>query len=229
MWPGEKAEGRIGRTAGRDFTIVGVVPTGKYVRLGEAPLPHMWFAQQQLWFAGTSVIVKTAGDPMSVLPIVRNEVAALDATMPVSNVRTMESHLGITLLPARLTGLALGVFGVLGLVLASVGMYGVMAYSVAQRTREIGIRMATGAGAWDVVRLIMRQGLTLVGIGTLIGLAGAWGASRLLRGLLYGDNTSDPMTFVAVPLVLISVAALATFLPALRAARVDPAVTLKAE
>lgn len=229
FWPGQKAEGRTVQTAGRDFTIVGVVPTGKYLRLGEAPLPHMWFAQAQLWSAGTSVLIKTVGDPMSALPMVRSEVAALDATMPVSNVRTMEGHLGISLLPARLTGLALGVFGVLGLVLASVGMYGVMAYSVAQRTREIGIRMATGAGAGDVVRLIMRQGLTLVAVGTVIGLAGAWGASRLLQGLLYGDNTNDPMTFVAVPLVLIAVAALATFVPARRAARVDPAITLKAE
>src|SRR5690606_27798072 len=117
---------------------------------------------------------------------------------------------------------------ILGLVLASVGMYGVMAYSVAQRTREIGIRMATGAEPGSVVALIMRQGLTLVAIGTVIGLAGAWGASRLLGGLLYGDS-SAPMTFVVVPAVLITVAALATFIPARRAARVDPAITLRAE
>jgi predicted permease len=228
FWPGQKGEGRVVRTAGRDYTVIGVVPTGKYVRLGEPPLAHMWFAQSQLWTAGTSVLVKTAGDPMAVLPMVRDEVAALDATMPVSNVRTMERHLGISLLPARLTGAALGVFGLLGLVLASVGMYGVMAYSVAQRTREIGIRMATGAEPGAVVRLIMRQGLTLVAVGTVIGLAGAWGASRLLRGLLYGD-ASAPLTFVVVPAVLVSVAALATFIPARRAARVDPAITLRAE
>jgi putative ABC transport system permease protein len=118
---------------------------------------------------------------------------------------------------------------VLGLLLASVGMYGVMAYSVAQRRREIGIRMAIGAGHGDVVRLIMRQGLTLVLIGTVIGLAGAWGASQLLRGILYGERTADPMTFVLVPLVLIGVAALATFVPARRAAAVDPAMTLRSE
>jgi predicted permease len=229
FWPGEKGEGRTVRTAGRDYTVIGVVPTGKYVRLGEPPLAHIWFTQAQLYAAGATVIVKTREDPMSVLPAVRTEVAALDQSMPVSNVRTMERHLGISLLPARLTGAALGVFGLLGLVLASVGMYGVMAYSVSQRTREIGIRMATGANANDVIGLIMKQGLALVLVGTVIGLVGALGASRLLRGVLYGDSTTDPMTFIVVPLVLISVAAVATFIPARRAARVDPAITLRAD
>jgi predicted permease len=229
FWPGEKGEGRTVRTAGRDYTVIGVVPTGKYVRLGEAPLAHMWFVQTQLWNAGSTVILRTRGDPMAVLPSVRSEVAALDQSMPVSNVRTMEKHLGISLLPARLTGAALGVFGVLGLLLAAVGMYGVMAYSVTQRTREIGIRMAIGARARDVVGLIMRQGLVLVLIGTGIGLAGSLFASRLLRSVLYGESTGDPTTFVAVPLVLIAVATLATFVPARRAASVDPAITLRSD
>ena len=132
-------------------------------------------------------------------------------------------------MPARLTGAALGVFGILGLLLASVGMYGVMAYSVAQRSREIGIRMAIGATASNVIQLIMRQGLTLVLIGAVIGLAGAMAASRLLAGILYGDNTLDPVTFALVPCVLIAVAALATFAPARRAAAVDPAVTLRSD
>ncbi len=229
FWPGQKAEGRTVQTAGREYTVIGVVPTGKYLRLGEDPLAHMWFVQSQLWNAGATVIIRTRGDPMSVLATVRREVAALDETMPLSNVRTMDKHLGISLLPARLTGAALGVFGLLGLVLASVGMYGVMAYSVSQRTREIGIRMAIGASARAVVRLIMRQGLSLVLVGTAIGLVGAWAASRLLRGVLYGENTTDPTTFIVVPLVLLAVATLATFVPARRAAKVDPAVTLRAE
>jgi ABC-type antimicrobial peptide transport system permease subunit len=121
------------------------------------------------------------------------------------------------------------VFGLLGLILASVGIYGVMAYSVSQRTREIGIRMATGANAGDVVRLIMRQGMTLVLIGAVIGLVGALGAARLLQGILYGENTLDPMTFTLVPLLLLGVAAVATFAPARRAALVDPAITLRAD
>jgi ABC-type antimicrobial peptide transport system permease subunit len=154
-------------------------------------------------------------------------VAALDANLPLSNIRSMDKYLGISLLPARLTGTALGVFGVLGLLLASVGMYGVMAYSVAQRTREIGIRMAIGAQATDVIRLVMRQGLTLVLIGTGIGLAGALAASRLLRAVLYGGNSLDLMTFTVVPVVLLLVAALASFVPARRAAQVDPMHALR--
>jgi ABC-type antimicrobial peptide transport system permease subunit len=176
-----------------------------------------------------NIVVRSAGDPASLMPLLRQEVRALDPNLPVANLRTMDSHLGIALMPARITGIALGVFGLLGLILASVGMYGVMAYSVAQRTREIGIRMAIGAATQDVVRLIMRQGLQLVLIGVVVGLVGAVGASRLLRAVLYGDQGLDVVTFTVVPLVLLGVAALATWAPARRAARVDPAITLKAD
>jgi putative ABC transport system permease protein len=228
-WPGQNAIGKTVRTAGKLRTIVGVVPTGKYQRLGEDPTPFMYFPQTQLWSASMSVVVRTSGDPNAFIPTLRSEVAALDANMPLSNVRSLEKHLGVSLLPARIAGAALGVFGVLGLLLASVGMYGVMAYAVSQRTREIGIRMAIGANASDVIRLIMRQGLTLVLIGTGIGLAAAVAASRALNGILYGGSTLDPLTFAAVPTVLIAVAALATFAPARRAAMVDPAITLRAD
>jgi predicted permease len=228
-WPGQDAIGKTVRTAGTLRTVVGVVPTGKYQRLGEDPSPFMYFPQAQLWSPSMSVVIRTSGDPNAFIPALRREVAALDVNMPLSNVRSLEKHLGVSLLPARIAGAALGVFGVLGLLLASVGMYGVMAYSVAQRTREIGIRMAIGATTFDVVRLIMRQGLTLVLIGTVIGLAAALGASRALNGILYGGSTVDPATFVLVPVVLIAVAALATFAPARRAAMVDPATTLRAD
>lgn len=228
-WPGQDAIGKTVRTAGKLRTVVGVVPTGKYQRLGEDPAPFMYFPQAQLWSASMSIVIRTSGDPNAFIPVVRREVAALDANMPLSNVRSLEKHLGVSLLPARIAGAALGVFGLLGLLLASVGMYGVMAYAVSQRTREIGIRMAIGATASDVVRLIMRQGLTLVLIGTVIGLAAAVAASRALNGVLYGGSTLDPMTFLLVPVVLIAVAALATFAPARRAAMVDPAITLRAD
>lgn len=229
FWPDQDAIGRTVLTAGREFTVIGVVPTGKYGTLGEAPVAYMYFALPQVFSSGMNIVVKTAGDPASFMPVLRNEVAALDANLPVANLRTMESHLGIALLPARITGLVLGVFGILGLVLASVGMYGVMAYSVAQRTREIGIRMAIGAAAQDVVSLIMRQGLKLVAIGVVLGLAGAVGASVLLRTVLYGEQGLDVVTFTVVPLVLLGVAALATWAPARRAAQVDPAITLRAD
>jgi ABC-type antimicrobial peptide transport system permease subunit len=123
----------------------------------------------------------------------------------------------------------LGIFGILGLNMAVIGMYGVMAYSVAQRTREIGIRMAIGAAASDVVRLVMRQGLTLVLIGAGIGLAGAIVVSRLIAGVLYGGGANDPLTFAAIPVVLVAVATLATWLPARRAAATDPLTCLRRE
>ena len=229
FWPGQEAVGRTVRVGGLDYTVIGVVPTGKYRRLGEDPTAFMWFSLNQRWSSGASLIIRTKDDPTSFTPMLRREITALDADMPLMNIRTMDRHLGISLLPARVAGTALGVFGLIGLLLASVGMYGVMAYSVSQRTREIGIRMAVGASAGEVVRLIMRQGLTLVLIGTAIGLAGAIAASRLLASVLYGSDALNPLTFVLVPLVLIGVAALATFLPARRAARVNPAITIRTE
>ena len=229
FWPGKAGVGQTVRVGNTDRTVIGVVPTGRYKRLGEDPTAFMWFPLAQMWTSGASLIIRTKGDPTSFTPTLRREIAALDANMPVTNIRTIERHLGISLLPARVAGTALGVFGLIGLLLASVGMYGVMAYSVSQRTREIGIRMAVGASGGEVVRLIMRQGLTLVLIGTVIGLAGAIAASQLLRSVLYGSDALNPLTFVVVPLVLIAVAALATFVPARRASMVNPAITIRAE
>ncbi len=229
FWSGKDAVGRTFRQGRRDVTVIGVVPTGKYVRLGEDPTAHMWFAHAQRWQSGMTFVIRATTDPTPLIAILRDETRALDPNLPLTNVRTMDKHLGIALLPARLTGAALGVFGLIGLLLASVGMYGVMAYSVAQRTREIGIRMAIGAAASDIIRLVMRQGLTLVLIGTAIGLAGALAASRLLSGVLYGSNSLDLTTFSVVPLVLIAVAAVATFVPARRASLVDPAISVRTD
>ncbi len=229
FWPNQSAVGHIVHAAERDFTVIGVATTGKYKRLGEDPTAFMYFTQAQQWSSSMSIAIRTKGKPSAFVPTLRRMMTELDPNLPVSNIRTMEKHLGFTLLPARIAGTALGVFGVLGLLLASVGMYGVMAYSVSQRTREIGIRMAIGASAANVVSLIMRQGLTLVFIGTAIGLVGAIGASRLLRSILYGADAINPATFIAVPAVLIVVAALATFVPAKRAASVDPAISIRTE
>jgi predicted permease len=226
---GRNALGGTVRASGRDWTVVGVVPTGKYQRLGEPPTPFMYFPQAQRYSSGLVVVIRTAGDPELVAPALRSDVAALDRTLPLANVQSLNRMLGIALLPARLTGAVLGVFGVLGLVLAAIGMYGVMAYSVAQRTREIGIRMAIGAAASDVIRLVMRQGFRLVAIGGAIGIVGALAASRALGGILYGGGENDVLTFVVVPFVLIGVAMLATWVPARRASGTDPLSALRQE
>lgn len=229
FWPGQDALGKTVHIHGRDWTVVGVVPTGKYFSLGEEPTAYLYTPEAQDWSFGMQIAVRTRGDPQALVPALRSAVTALDPNMPLSDVRTMDSHLGIALLPARVTGWALGVFGLLGLLLASLGIYGVMAYSVSQRTREIGIRMAIGAGGGAVIGLLMRQGLTLVVVGTAVGLVGAVGAARLIQGQLYGGRGFDPVTFVAVPVVLMVVACGAIWVPARRAAGLDPVLALRQE
>ncbi|MHB1327608.1 MAG: ADOP family duplicated permease, partial [Gemmatimonadales bacterium] len=229
FWPGQDGVGRTVRTGGRDHTVIGVVPTGKYRRLGEAPTAFMWVPHAQSWRSGMSLHIRTSGDPLALSSLVRSEVAALDPNLPVSNIRTMEQHLGIALLPARIAGSVLGLFGVLGLFLASIGIYGVMSGAVVQRTKEIGIRIAIGAAGGAIVKLLVREGLVLVGIGTVIGLAGALVASQLIRGMLYGGSGLDPATFAAVPLILGAVALLAIWIPSRRASNVDPIEALRRE
>jgi macrolide transport system ATP-binding/permease protein len=228
-WQGRDPIGQTVRFGGKDHTVVGVVPMGKYQRLGEPPTSFYYLAQSQHWSQAMEIVIRTTGDPEAVAPVLRSTVAAFDETLPLSDVRPMTKHLGIALLPARLAGTALGVFGLLGLALASVGMYGVMSYTVSQRRREIGIRMAIGAATRDVVGMIMRQGLTLVLIGAAVGIGSALAVSQLLRGVLYGSRVVDPVTFVGVPLLLIGVAALASWLPARRASGVDPLEALRQE
>lgn len=229
FYKGVDAVGRTLKVGRREHTILGVVPTGKYKSLGEDPTAYMYFAQAQRWSAQMTMNIRTTGDPSAIVPTLRSVVAAMDPALPLADVRTMDEWLGTALLPARLTGSVLGIFGILGLLLAAVGMYGVMAYSVAQRTKEIGIRMAIGAAESQVLGLVMRQGMTLVGAGAVIGLAGALGASRLVRGLLIGGQAVDPLTFVGVPLVLIGVSALAIWVPARRAGAVNPVTAIKSE
>jgi len=229
FWPGENALGKIVQTGGEDRLVVGVVKTGKYFSLGEEPQDFMYFSQAQLWSFPMTVHVRTAGDPEQLAPLVRREVQRLDASMPVADLRTMTNQLGIALFPARLVGVTLGLFGILGMILAAVGVYSVMAYSVTQRTREIGIRVALGANWRQVVGMVVRKGMALVGAGVAIGLLGAVGATRMMAGLLYGVSAVDPMTFIGVPAILCGVALLASFIPARRAAATDPMMTLRAE
>jgi len=195
--------------------------------LGEAPMAHQYLPLAQSWGAGTYLHIRTTGDPEALIQPLREMVRGLDPNLPMFDVKTMNNHLGIALMPARLAGIVLGAFGVLGLILASVGIYGVMAYSVAQRTREIGIRVAIGANPGDVTGMVIRQGLRLVLVGGAVGLLGALGASQLIKSLLLTGRGVDPVTFLAVPLVLGGVALMATYLPARKAATVDPVRALK--
>ncbi|MEZ4586784.1 MAG: ABC transporter permease [Gemmatimonadales bacterium] len=229
FWPGQDPIGRTVRAGGREHTVIGVVPTGKYRSIGEDPTAYMWLSATQYFSAGTYIHIRTQGDPVALIPSLRAEVAALDPTLPLADVRTMKNLLGTVLLPARLAGTALGAFGAIGLLLAAIGIYGVMASAVAQRRREIGIRVAIGAAGANVVRLLLGEGLTLVGIGAAFGMVGALVAARLIGGFLVGRSGLDPVTFFAVPLILGSVALLATWVPARRAARVDPIEALRAE
>jgi predicted permease len=229
FWPGEPALGKIVQTAGADREVVGVLETGKYRSLGEAPAEYMWFSQRELFRTGMTLVARTPSDPQAVLQAIQRIVRNADPNLPVYDVRTMEDHMGIALMPARLGGSVLGMFGILGLLLAAVGIYGVMAYSVAQRKRELGIRVALGADKETVLKQVLGEGMRLAAIGTVIGLAGAAGAARLVEGLLYNVSALDPAAFIGVPTVLVAVAAFAVYLPARRASRADPMKALKSE
>jgi ABC-type antimicrobial peptide transport system permease subunit len=171
--------------------------------------------------------VRTTGAPAALIPAVRREVAALDANLPPHEMQPLTENVALALWTARTGAAALSLFGLLGLALAATGIYGVMAYVVAERTREIGVRMALGAQARDVLKLIVRQGLALTLTGVAIGLTVAWALTRLLRNLLYGLSATDPVTFIVVPLFLVVVALLACYLPARRATKVDPLMALR--
>ncbi len=229
FWPGESAIGKTVRTASEDREVIGVVETGKYRSLGEDPTEFMYFPHREIFAYDMALVARTRSDPSAVLNQIRQKVRTLDAEMPVFDVRTFEDHMGLALLPARLGGFVLGIFGVLGLVLAAVGIYGVMAYSVAQRQRELGLRVALGANRGSVVSQVLGEGLKLALVGTAIGLVGAVLVARAVRSLLYDTNAFDPMTFGLVPAILVAVAALAVYFPARRASGVDPMRVLKVE
>ncbi|HKC88549.1 MAG TPA: FtsX-like permease family protein, partial [Blastocatellia bacterium] len=160
----------------------------------------------------------------------RQVVSALDQGMPVYDLKTMNAHLsGISLLFVRVGAALIGVFGLLGLLLAVVGLYGVISHSVSQRTREIGVRIALGARPGDVLRMALKQGMILTLVGVATGLAAAFAVTRLMGGLLYGVSATDPMTFIVIPPLLTFVAILACWIPARRAAKVDPIVALRRE
>jgi predicted permease len=229
FWPGADPLGKRLSIEGSDgpyLEVVGVARDGKYLNLAESARPYVFYPQLQNP-SGVTLHVRTSADPRSLTAAVRREVRAVAPTWRAENPRTLEDHIGIALLPQRIASGVLGLFGVTALLLAAVGLYGIVAFAVAQRTREIGIRVALGAGSTDVLRLVIRQGIVLVGIGLLVGIPLAWGAGRLISGFLLGDGPGDPLVFVGAAALLGLVALLATWAPARRAARVDPNVALR--
>jgi predicted permease len=209
--------------------IVGVVRDSKYLTLGEEPVPGVYLPLAQNHETGVSLHVRAAGDPSSLIGAVRNEVHSLEKNLPITNVRPMTETIGNSLYAARMGALLLGIFGALALLLAAVGLYGVMSYVVSRRTREIGVRMALGAQASDVFKLVLREGMILVAIGVALGLTAAILVTRLLASFLYGISTTDTVTFTSIPFVLAFVAFAACYLPARRAMKVDPMVALRYE
>jgi ABC-type antimicrobial peptide transport system permease subunit len=174
-------------------------------------------------------VVRTAVEPTTLVEAIRGEVTAMDPNVPLSAVATLESYVSDSMAPTRFLLALIGVFAVVALVLASLGLYGVIAYSVRQRTREFGVRVAFGAEAGDVMRLVFRQGLAVSCAGVVVGLAVALGATRVMRSLLVGVSAWDAPTFLGVPALLVAVAAVATWVPARRATRVDPVEALRDE
>jgi predicted permease len=212
------------------MTVVGVVGRVKWRQLNEqrgnvqAYLPFL-----QLPLKTMTVVMKTALEPEASLPAARQQVLALDPGQPIYNVRTLATLRDRNLAPQRLNFILLGLFAVVALSLAVIGLYGVLAYAVAQRRREIGVRMALGAQRTDVLKLVVGQGMKLVLLGTIAGLFGAFAFTRILATLLFEVNPNDPTTFFTVPLVLALVALLACWFPAWRASKVDPMVALRSE
>jgi predicted permease len=231
FWPGRDGLGERLALPWNDgeveMEVIGVARDGKYGSLGETPTPYIFYPHRQLYRSQMAVVVRTAGDPTAIVSEVRRQVAALDATLPVYEVKTLVSHLGTALFPARAAATLLGLTGALALLLAAIGLYGVLSYLVTLRTREIGVRMALGARREDVVRLVVGRGLRLVVLGLAIGIVLAAGVTRFASFLLYGTSPLDPATFVSVVALLLGVALVAAWTPARRAAAVAPVVALR--
>ena len=231
FWPGDDPIGRRFKFFGETepVEVVGVVADSRMNSVGEDPIPTAYYPFQQNYGSQMSLVVRAAGEPSTALPAVRGAAQAIDADLPITNVAVISDLVRNSLWAPRMGAGLLAVFGGLALTLAALGLYGVMAYTVTQRTQEIGIRMAIGARQRDVFALVLRHGLLLVGLGLAAGLVGAVGAARLVSGLLFGVSPAEPMVYLGTSLLLCVVSVVASCIPARRATRVDPLVALRYE
>jgi len=236
FWPHEDPVGKRLKPGFQNdpwYTIVGVVGDAKQDNLGAPPMPAMYlpYAQSPAEFLmeDITLVVRTALPPLSLVDSARHAVESVDPDLPVFEVATMEQLVYRSASAPRFNTVLLGVFAALALVLAAIGIYGVMSYAVTRRTHEIGVRMALGARARDVLGQVIAQGMRRALTGIVLGLAGALALTRFLSSLLYGVRPADPATFLAVSLLLLAVSLLACYIPARRAATVDPMIALRHE
>ena len=229
FWPGQDPIGKYLRRAGDDWQVVGVASTARIRALNEAPRPFVYRPYSQDYSAFITVLASTQADDEATARAMLAVARELDPELWLWEAKTMARHLDILLVPARLSALLLSVFAALALTIASIGLYGIVSYTVSQRTREVGIRMSLGANEGSVIRLLLGSGMRLVAVGGALGLAIAFVVARSLQSLLIGIDSFDAVTFVAVPIVLGGVAAVAAYIPARRASGVNPISALKAE
>jgi len=231
FWPNEDPIGKRLQRGGSDTwrTVVGVISDGKQYSSEKEPPIAVYFPFEQYVARNMFLVIRTTRDPAGMTSAITKEIQALDPEMPVFDVSTMDQRLHNSLARRRFSMFLLGVFAVLASILAAIGIYGVMAYSVNERTHEIGIRLALGARPATILQLVIKQALVLTAMGVAIGLTGAFALTRVMSSLLYGVSNTDGFTFVVTPLLLGSVALLASYIPARRAARVDPMIALRCE
>jgi len=219
----------FGSVRGPYMRIVGVVQTGKYFNIAEDPRPFVWTPMSQDYQSNGILTVRTDGNPDALLGAVRKQVQTIDPNLPLYDVKTLTEHMRFALFPPRIAATVLGVFGLVALLLSAIGIYGITSYTVAQRTHELGIRLALGAQRSDVLKLVLRHGFKLTMIGAALGLGGAYLATRAITSVLYGVSATDPFTFVFVSSLLIGVALVASYVPSRRATKVDPLIALRSE